>query len=121
MATFTMDGKEYELKLTYQGVTHLNDTVEGGSFGLIGKALMGDIGVFANIVHAGLMHHGKNFSFNEVKEEIADQIEKEKLDAQDIFRISNEVVTDSFFYKSQAEKLMADNPKAAEALRKLKA
>lgn len=120
MAHFELNGKEYDLKLTYESVKHLNKTVEGGSLGLVGKAMMGDIDVFANIVHAGLFHHGQNFSFKEVEAAIEESILNEKLDSHDVFTLSNEVVTDSFFYRNQAKKLLADNPQAVEALEKLK-
>ncbi|MCR6097176.1 hypothetical protein HXA31_03095 [Salipaludibacillus agaradhaerens] len=120
MATFEIQEKEYELKLTFDSVKYLNNVVEGGSLGLIGKAMMGDLDVFSHIVHAGLFHHGKNFSFKEVEAEIEKGIANETLDGQDVFAICNEVVTDSFFYKKQVNKLLADNPEAFEALKKLK-
>lgn len=120
MAHFELNGKEYDLKLTYKAMIHLNKTVDGGALGLVGKAMAGDLEVFAHIVHAGLFHHGQNFSFAEVESAIEEAIEKEKLDLEEIYDLSNSVVTDSFFYKAQVKKLLADNPEALKQIEKLR-
>lgn len=121
MATFEINGKEYELKLTFKAVRHLNGLYEGGAYALIGKALMGDLDTFINIVHAGLLHTGENFKLKDVEGAIQQLFDEEKLDQDTITKISNEVVTESFFYKKTVDKLLRDNPQAKKALETLMA
>ncbi|WP_270568420.1 tail assembly chaperone [Bacillus sonorensis] len=116
MARFEIEGNEYELKLTYASVEYLNGLYKGGSFELIGKALMGDLEAFPNIVHAGLFHTGKNFSIKKVRAAIEAAISEEKIDMDQIMKISNEVVTKSFFYKKTVEKILKKDPKTAELI-----
>ncbi|MBS4195328.1 tail assembly chaperone [Lederbergia citri] len=119
MATFEINGKEYELKITYAAVKRLNNVHEGGSFELIGKAIAGDFETFPHIVHAGLLHTGENFSFATIETAIEEAIENEKLSLDDVMRISNEVVTQSFFYKPTVDKLTKKNPEMKKALEEL--
>lgn len=121
MATFEINGKEYELKLTFKAVRHLNSLYEGGAYALIGKALMGDIDTFINIVHAGLLHTGENFKLKDVECAIQQLFDEERLDQDTITKISNEVVSESFFYKKTIDKLLKDNPQAKKALETLTA
>ncbi|ETB71265.1 hypothetical protein A943_07750 [Bacillus sp. CPSM8] len=116
MARFEIEGNEYELKLTYASVEYLNGLYKGGSFELIGKALMGDLEAFPNIIHAGLFHTGKNFSIKKIREAIEAAISEEKLDMDEIMKLSNEVVSKSFFYKKTVEKLLKKDPQATEML-----
>lgn len=116
MATFEINGKEYELKLTYKAVKHLNGLYDGGAYELIGKAIMGDLETFAHIVHAALMHTGENFSFKDVDNAIGELVEQEKLDQDTVTKLSNEIVTNSFFYKATVDKLLKDNKQAKQAL-----
>ena len=37
MAKFEIDGKEYDLKLTFESVNYLNGSLKGGSYELIGR------------------------------------------------------------------------------------
>jgi|SRR6185312_7286576 len=119
MATFEINGKEHELKLTYAGVKRLNGLHEGGSFELIGKALMGDLETFPHIVQAALLHTGEDYTLKAVEKAIDDAINAEKLDMQDILKLSNEVVTQSFFYRATVNKLMAKDATAKAALDEL--
>lgn len=119
MATFEINGKEYELKLTYAAVKRLNKVHEGGSFELIGKALQGDFDTFPHVVHAGLLHTGENFTLEDVEKTIEDAVENEKLSFDDIMRLSNEVVTQSFFYKPTVDKMAKKNPEMKQALEQL--
>lgn len=121
MATFEINGKEYELKLTFKAVRHLNGLYEGGAYALIGKALMGDLDTFINIVHAGLLHTGENFKLKDIEETIEQLFDAEKLDQDAITKISNEVVVNSFFYAKTVDKLLKDNPQAKKALETLMA
>ncbi|AUG37128.1 tail assembly chaperone [Bacillus velezensis] len=116
MARFEIEGEEYELKLTFKSVKHLDGLYQGGSFELIGKALVGDLETFVHIVHAGLFHTEKNISISKVRSAIEEGVEKEVLDMDTILKITNEVVSNSFFYKKTAEKLLKKDPKAAEML-----
>ncbi|MBM7600424.1 hypothetical protein JOC34_002815 [Virgibacillus halotolerans] len=119
MATFEIDGKEYDLKLTFPSVKYLNGQLQGGQMEVIGKALMADLEFFPHVVHAGLFHTDEKFTYKKVEKAIEKAFDDEKLDASDMMRISNEVVTDSFFYRKLTEKLLAESPEAAEALKKL--
>jgi Phage tail assembly chaperone protein, TAC len=121
MATFEINGKEHELKLTFKAVRYLNSLYDGGAYALIGKAIMGDLDTFVHIVHAGLMHTGENFKLKDVEKAIEDLFEAEKLDQDEVTRISNEVVTGSFFYKKTVDKLLKDNPQAKKAIETLMA
>lgn len=119
MATFEINGKEYELKINYAAVQRLNGIHEGGSFELIGKAMQGDFATFPHIVHAALLHTGENFAFKAVEKAIAESIDNERLSFDDILRISNEVITQSFFYKPTVDKLAKQNPEMKEAIEQL--
>jgi hypothetical protein len=119
MEHFEIEGKEYELNLTYESVKHLNGQFDGGSMELIGRAMMGDLDTFTKIVHAGLFHAGQNFSFATVDKEIEKAFKAEKIDMDYVLKTSNEVVTESFFYKKMAEKLLKSDPKAAEQFKML--
>ncbi len=112
MATFKINEKEYDLKLNYTGVKRLNALYEGGSYELIGKAIMGDLDAFPYIIQAALIHTGENFTLDTVEDAISAAMDSEELDLQGILRLSNEVITDSFFYKTVVTKLLAKDKKA---------
>lgn len=116
MATFKINGKEHELKLTYKAVKRLNAQFEGGPLEVLGKAVAGDFNAFPHIVHAGLLHTGEEYTLDAVEEAIERAVENEELDLREIMRISNDVVTDSFFYKATAEKFLAKDKKAKQML-----
>lgn len=119
MANFEIKGKEYELKLTFESVKRLNGLYDGGAYELIGKAMMGDIETFVQIVHAGLLHTGEKFTLKDVEARIVELFEAEQIDQDAITKVANEVVTNSFFYKKMVDKLMADNTQAKAAIDKL--
>lgn len=119
MATFEINGKDYELKLTYAAVKRLNGIHEGGSFELIGKAMQGDFETFPHIIQAGLLHTGENFTLKDVEKAIEDAFDNEQLSLDSILKISNEVVTQSFFYKPTIDKLAKQNPEMKQALEQL--
>jgi hypothetical protein len=119
MARFEVGGKEYELKLTYASVKHLNELFPGGSLELIGKAMTGDLATFSLIVHAALFHTKQNFSIATVEEAIEDAFNAEKIDMDYVLKTSHEVVTESFFYKKTVDKLLANDPNAAKQLKAL--
>lgn len=119
MATFKIDGKEHELKINYNGVKYLNAIYEGGSYEMIGKAMMGDLEAFPYIVHAALKHTEQNYTLAAVEKALSEAMDAEELDMDAILKISNEVVTQSFFYKKTVEKLLKDNKQAKKALEQL--
>lgn len=119
MAKFTIEGKEHELKLTYAGAKKLNAVHEGGSFELIGKALMGDLETFPHIIQAALLHTGENYTLAHVEKAIDEAMESERVDMRDVLKLSNELITQSFFYKATVEKLMANDPKAKASIEAL--
>src|SRR5690625_122562 len=121
MATFEIDGKEYELKITFEAVKRLNKAFEGGSYELIGRAIAGDFDAFPIIIHAGLLHTGENFSKKQVDEAIEELFESEKLTFEDVQKLTNTVVTESFFYKPTVTKLMNQNPEMKKAYEQLMA
>src|SRR5690625_1020796 len=121
MAVFEIDGKEYELKITFEAVKRLNNAFEGGSYELIGKAISGDFEAFPTIIHAALLHTGENFSKKKIDETIEKQFENEAITFEAIQRLTNEVVTESFFYKPTVAKLMKQNPEMKKAYEQLMA
>lgn len=119
MANFEINGKEHELKLTFKAVKYLDKQVQGGSTEVVGKAFMGDMEMFPHIVYAALLHTGEGYTLADVEKAIEDAVEAEKLDANGIMRICNEVVAKSFFYKTLVAKLLKDEPEALAAIEKL--
>ncbi|MDR4318675.1 Phage protein [Niallia circulans] len=119
MARFEVEGKEYEVKLTFASVRHLGSLYDGGALELIGRAMTGDLDTFANIVHAGLFHTGENFSLKKIEEAIEKAFESEQLDMDAILKISNEVVVESFFFKKTVAKLAKKDPKTFEMMKEI--
>lgn len=119
MATFEINGKEYELKLTYQSVKRLNKLYEGGTYELIGRALQGDIEMFPHVLQAALLHTGENFSLKTIEERVEELIANEQLTFDDISKIINEVVTNSFFYKPTVQRLVKRDPEAKKLIEEI--
>lgn len=105
MATFEINGKEHELKLTWDSVKQLNSKYDGGSMELIGKAMMGDLETFPVVIHAALIHTGEKLTQKSVEERIGELFDSGDIDALEIIRVSNEVVSGSFFYRGLIEKM----------------
>lgn len=120
MATFEINDKDYELKLSYKGIKRLNGAFDGGSFEVIGKAVQGDIEAFPVIVHAALLHTEENFTLKVVEKEIEALIDSGRLSMDGIVKICDEVVTQSFFYKPTVDKLIAANPEMKSAIEQLR-
>lgn len=120
MVTFEIDGKEYELKLTYESIKYLNKFSENNNpMDIVGLAMQGDIEIFPKIVHAALFHTNEKFTLKKIQEDINKKIENEELDYLDIMKIGYEVVANSFFYKRIVEKSLKANPGMKEELEKL--
>ena len=119
MANFTINGKEHELKLTYTGVKYLNGVVGGNALEVVGQAMQGDLDIFPHVVAAALKHTGENYTLNDVEQAIELAVEEERLDFRGIMQVSNEVISESFFYKAIMAKMMSENKDAKKALDKL--
>src|SRR5690625_7557201 len=110
MVTFEIDGKEYELKLTYKSIKYLNGLFEGGSYELIGKAIQGDLESFPKIVHAARFHTDENFALSTVEKQVEELVDSGKLSLDQIARICDEEVAQSLFYQAQVEKRRTSSP-----------
>lgn len=119
MAKFEIDGKEYDLKLTFESVNYLNGALKGGSYELIGKALAGDFETFPQIVYAGLLHTGEKITLKKVNDEIANKFANEELTLDYIQTTSNEVVSECFFYAPTVKKMLDKNPEMKKALEQI--
>lgn len=119
MTTLIIDGNEYELKITFEAVKRLNKQFDGGSYELIGKAISGDFEAFPVIIHAALLHTGEKITQKQVNDEIERMFEAEELTLETIQKLSNEVITESFFYKPTVSKLMRQNPEMKKAYTQL--
>ncbi|MBC1286888.1 hypothetical protein HB818_14075 [Listeria booriae] len=117
MAQFEINGKEYDLKLTFDSIDYLNND-EGGALGLVGQVFTGDLKTYVKIVYAGLKHTGENFTYDDIRKEVEAQIEAEKLDLDKIMKDGNEIVANSFFYKKTVNKLLK-NEEAKAAMEQL--
>lgn len=109
MTRFKINDKEYELKLTYQSLKYLNKLYgadQGGALQFVAKAMQGDLETFPHIIHAALFHTEENFSFKTVEKAVEEATVNGELDYGDILRLSNELVTDSFFYRTTADMLV---------------
>lgn len=116
MATFEIEGKEYELKLTFESVKRLNKAFDGGSAEVIGLSIAGDLDAFPIIVHAALLHTKEGFTMAKVNKAIEEAFEKELITFHDIQQITNEVVTDSFFYRPTVKMILKEQPEIQKAL-----
>ncbi|EPT8988159.1 tail assembly chaperone [Listeria monocytogenes] len=106
--TLEINGKEYELKLTFEGIDYLNKSDEGGALSLVGKVFTGDLGTYVKIVFACLKYTGENFSFETVEQAIKESIKNEKLDLDKVMKDGNTLVANNFFYKKTVDKLLKD-------------
>jgi len=119
MTNFEINGKEYELKLTFPSIKYLNGLYNGGSYELLGKVMMGDLETFIKIVYAGLLHTCENFKLKDVENVVSELIEQGKLSQNTITKILNEVVVNHPFYKDTVDKLLQDNKQAKEAMEQI--
>ncbi|MCG7346378.1 tail assembly chaperone [Sporosarcina sp. ACRSL] len=113
---FKIEGEMQELKLNYAGIKYLNGLYEGGSFELIGKALMGDIETFPHIILAALKHTDGIYNEYDVEESLDEMIEAGELSLKDVIRISNVLVARSPFYKATVDQLMKNDPAAQASI-----
>lgn len=119
MARFEVQGKEYELKITFDSIKHLNGLHQGGAMELIGKVFTGDLDTFVNIVYASLFHTEKNFTLKTIEKEVETLFIKGTLDLDFIVKTGNELISNSFFYKKMVEKMLAQDPRAAKQMKQI--
>lgn len=119
MARFEVDGKEYELKLNFKSVKHLEGLYEGGSLGFVGSAMTGSLDVFSNVIHAALFHTKENLAKGTIDESIEKAFDEGKIDLSYVFETINEVVLESFFFAKVVSNLKAKNPEAFETLNEI--
>lgn len=115
MATFEINGKEYELRIDYKAIVKLNNSFKGGSMELIGQVLASNIEVYPTIIQAGLLHTGEEFTKKQIEDELSKAIGEQKLSLEDLRKLGGELVTENFFYKPTLEKLLANDPEAKKA------
>ena len=119
MANFTINGKEHELKLTYVGVKYLNGVVGGNALEVVGKAMQGDLDIFPHVIAAALKYTEESYTLADIDKAIELATAEERLDFLGIMQLSNEVIAESFFYKTIMTKMLTENKDAKKALDKL--
>lgn len=116
MVFFEVEGKEYELKMTFKSVQHLNGLYQGGAMEVIGKAFLQDLELFTRIVHAALFHTQMNFSYKTIEEEVEKKFDAEQLTTEYIQDVLNAMVLDHFFYRQMVEKVKKADKRMEAAL-----
>jgi hypothetical protein len=109
MAKFEIDGKEYELKITFDGIKEINERYDS-PLEFVGMTIAGNLDATVDAVRAGLLHAGKGFNRTRIETEIQKAIENEKADLQELMKLGYEVVSGSFFYKKTVKKLLNQDP-----------
>lgn len=116
MVFFEVDGKEYELKMNFKAIKHLNSLYSGGAMDVIGKAFLQDLELFTRVIHAALLHTKENFSYKKIEEEIEAKFDEEKLSTDYITEVLNAMVVEHFFYRQMVNKIKKADKKMAESL-----
>lgn len=117
---FEIDGKELELKITWEGAKRLNEHFGGeddGAMAVVGKAIQGDLDTIPKVIQSALIHE-RRYPLKTIEDEIAKGVESGELDLFELMKLVKETVADSFFYKrayNQMMKMAGDN-EAKEAL-----
>lgn len=114
--TFKIKGEEHPLLLNFTAVKYLNDIYEGGTFELIGKALMGDLDTFPELVYAGLRYTPEAYEIYDIEEALDEAVLSGELSFKDILRMSNQLVAENSFYKSTVDNLLKQDKGAKKAI-----
>ena len=114
--TFEIKGEVVDLKLTWKATRYLADIYEGGTFELIGKAIMGNLETFPHIIYASVMHSEKDYSLSDVEDALDDAVNSGALTMHDILRLSNLLITKSPFYASTVDKLLVGDDNARQSI-----
>lgn len=119
MQRFEIKGEEHEVRLDFKAIQHLNSLYQGNGYGLIQRALSGDIDTYIEIINAGLFHTGKGFKKSDVAKEVEAAVMEERLDMFDINKTCYAVVSENFFYKKILEKVILKDPSARKQIESL--
>lgn len=118
--TFTIKGKEHELKLSFKSIKILSSLQEGGAFGLVANAMIGDDETYSNLIYAGLLHTDEDYSMSDVEDAIEELFEQGKLDMMLVLETLHKMILLHPYFKETVEKLLTDDPNAREALEKFR-
>lgn len=118
MAKFEMNGKEYELKITYEALKELNKRYDS-PIEFVGMTFAGNIEAIENAIYFGLIHTGEKFIRKDVEKQIEKLVAEEKLDYQGLMKLGYETVTESFLLKGTVNSLLKDRPDAKKELEAL--
>lgn len=118
--TFTIKGKEHELKLSFKSIKILSSLQEGGAFGLVAKAMMGDDETYSNLIYAGLLHTDEDYSMLDVEDAIEELFEQGKLDIMLVLETLHKMILEHPYFKETVERILTDDPNAKEALEKFR-
>ncbi|MHC8516203.1 tail assembly chaperone [Sporosarcina sp. ITBMC105] len=116
---FTIKGETHDLKLNFEGIKHLNLIHEGGSYEVIGKALMGDLETFTHVIDAALRHTGNPYTLEEIEKAIDEAVDSELISLKEVLRMSHKIVAEHSFYKDTVDKLLAADENARTTLEQL--
>lgn len=109
MAVFEIDGQEYDVKLNIEAINKINKKHDS-ALSFVGEVMQGNLDVFIDVIHFGLLHTGKGFTRKQVQEEFEKKFANEEIDLDYILVTGNEVVTDNFFFRKTVNKMMASDP-----------
>lgn len=109
MATFEINGKEYQIKLNIEAINKINEKHDS-ALSFVGEVMQGNLDVFIDVIHFGLLHTGEGFTRKTIQEEFDKKFESEEIDLDYILVTGNEVVTDNFFFRKTVNKMMKSDP-----------
>lgn len=124
---FEIEGKEYELKLTYKAISEINKKYKGGAQEIVSVAMLGDLEIFEDAIYYGLLHTEQGFTREKIQVALEKLMEKQVLTQEYIKKVIQEVITDHFFYQATAQKMKAkmlqkvekENPDSKEMMEDL--
>jgi len=115
MAEFEVNGKSYEVKLNLEAINKINKK-HNSALEFVGEVMQGNLDVFIDVIHLGLLHTKEGFTRKTIQEEFDKKFEKEEIDLDYILVTGNEVVTDNFFFRKTVNKMMKSDPKLKEQM-----
>ena len=115
MAVFEIEGKEYDVKLNLEAINKINKK-HNSALEFVGEVMQGNIDVFIDVLHFGLLHTGEGFTRKQVEKEFNEKFENEEIDLDYILVTGNEVVTDNFFFRKTVNKMMKSDPSMKEQM-----
>ncbi|WP_000464650.1 tail assembly chaperone, partial [Bacillus cereus] len=76
---FEIEGKEYELKLTYKAISEINKKYKGGAQEIVSVAMLGDLEIFEDAIYYGLLHTEQGFTREKIQDALEKLMEKQVL------------------------------------------